>query len=91
MKLKDINWLLIIIILSGLIFWIGLIVCFTGCAQIIYTDPNGVTVQVNTLLEDVEFDKLKYHELLMQKYQGDSKNIDIKTPYGTLGTTDSNE
>ena len=61
----------------------------SGCSQIIYTDPNGVTVQVNTLLKDIEFDKLLIKELVeMERYTGKSKNIKAITPYGVVESED---
>jgi len=92
MKIRDLNWPLIMVLLVYFLAAILFTIIFTGCSQIIYTDPNGVTIQVNTLLKDVKFDELKIKELVeMKRYTGESKNVKAITPYGVVETSDSNE
>ena len=92
MKFRDINWGYVLLTIWIIALLAGTAMLLVSCAQIIYTDPNGATVQVNTLLKDIDFDELKIKELVeMKRYTGDSKNVDVYTTGVIVKTSDSNE
>ncbi len=64
------------------------ILFLAGCSQVIWCDPNDVCIKVNTFFKDIEFDRLAYGELMLEKYTGESKNIKAITPYGVVETED---
>lgn len=62
-----------------------LCLCLSGCVQIIaHKDPNSINVKINTLLKDIEFDKLWYGDFAMDRYVGESKDVKVITPYGVV-------
>lgn len=83
-----------LIIVTLVLLWICAVslfcvLLFSGCTQtVIERDVDGcITVKVNTLLKDIEFDELWYRDVFgVRKYVGISPEIEVFTPYGTLKT-----
>ena len=64
-----------------------LALALTGCTQIIIEErPDGTTVKVNTCLKDIDFDRLEYENILVEKYRAESKDVKAVTPYGIIET-----
>ena len=59
-----------------------------GCTQVIVDLPDGTYVKANSFFKDIDIDKIKYKDLGIDRYKGDSKNMDALTPYGTIKTSD---
>ena len=77
-------------VLQWLIF-VTVIVACVGCTQIIYTDPNGVTVKYNDWFKDIDFDELKIKELLeIRRYTGESPDVEVYTAGGIVKISDGN-
>ena len=50
-----------------------------GCTQVIVEEDR---IQVNTFLKDIDFDKLNYSDLAIERYSGQSK--DVKATYSPI-------
>lgn len=68
------------------ILLISMVFVMAGCAQII-VKTDDVTVQINTLFKDIDFDRVRVLEVFeIEKYRGESKDVTAITPVGALST-----
>ena len=59
----------------------------TGCQQAIYeVDGTEKRVKFNTLFMHLDFSKLKWNGLEIDDYDADAQDVDVKTPYGAIGS-----
>jgi len=71
MKLKNINWGMIAVLLCCLLFWVGFIavvVSLAGCTQVLIIKPDGTKYQVNTIMQEIDFAKLRTPNLQLDNY-----------------------
>ena len=92
MKLRELNWVLLFYCLAWVVIIVGGIFMLASCGQVIVRDSNGIEkIKVNTFFKDIDLTDLEYKDFKVGDYEGESKNVDVVTPYGTLSTADSNE
>ena len=79
------------LILIALLFFIVFLVA--GCSQVEITKTKDLThLKINTLFKDIDFDLLKYKDLVeLKRYESRSKDVKTLTPYGVLETEMPNE
>lgn len=84
--MKNFNWGLLVVLLFGVVMVIWLCILLSGCAQVVINVPDGTEVKINTFLKTVDFDRVIYGEFLLEKYRGESPDVEVYAPAGIIKT-----